>query len=170
MLDASRSVTVAGSLLSKEQKPDFLAGVGKEYQKLRDDFSNKKTVKQYLPFEEAQQNRVAIDWNNFTPVVPQFTGTKILDNYDLNELVDYIDWGPFFIAWELHGKFPAILQDEKVGKEATKLFEDANALLKTIINEKWLTARGVIGFWQANSNAKDSVFIYDESGKEKGKA
>jgi 5-methyltetrahydrofolate--homocysteine methyltransferase len=169
VLDASRSVTVAGSLLSKEQKPDFLANVGKEYQKLRDDFGSKKTVKQYLPFEEAQQNRVAIDWNNYTPIVPQFTGTKIFDNYDLYELVNYIDWGPFFIAWELHGKFPAILQDEKVGKEATKLFNDANQLLKTIIDEKWLTARGVIGFWQAGSNGKDSVFLYDEYGKEKAK-
>lgn len=167
VLDASRSVTVAGSLLSKEQKPEFLSTIGKEYQKLRDDFGSKKTAKQYLPFEQAQENHVAIDWNNYTPVVPQFTGTKILDNYDLNELVDYIDWGPFFIAWELHGKFPAILQDEKVGKEATKLFEDANELLKTIIKEKWLTARGVIGFWQANSNGKDSMFVYDESGKEK---
>jgi 5-methyltetrahydrofolate--homocysteine methyltransferase len=165
VLDASRSVTVAGSLLSNEQKPDFLANIGKEYQKLREDFGSKKTVKQYLPFAEAQQNRVAIDWNNYTPVAPQFTGTKILENYDLNELVDYIDWGPFFIAWELHGKFPAILQDEKVGKEATKLFEDANELLKTIINEKWLTARGVIGFWKAGSNEKDSIFLYDENGK-----
>ncbi|HEY8895277.1 MAG TPA: methionine synthase [Niastella sp.] len=169
VLDASRSVTVAGSLLSKEQKPEFLSTIGKEYQKLRDDFGSKKTAKQYLPFEQAQENRVAIDWNNYTPVTPQFTGTKILDNYDLNELVDYIDWGPFFIAWELHGKFPAILQDEKVGKEATKLFEDANELLKTIINEKWLTARGVIGFWKAASNAKDSVFLYDEDGKEKAR-
>jgi 5-methyltetrahydrofolate--homocysteine methyltransferase len=167
VLDASRSVTVAGSLLSREQKPGFLSTVSKEYQKLRDDFANKKTAKQYLPFPQAQENRVAIDWNSFTPVVPEFTGTKILDNYDLNELVDYIDWGPFFIAWELHGKFPAILQDEKVGKEATKLYKDARELLSTIIKEKWLTARGVIGFWQANSNGKDSVFVYDESGKEK---
>lgn len=169
VLDASRSVTVAGSLLNKDNKPEFLATVGKEYQKLRDDFGNKKTAKQYLPFEQAQENRVAIDWNNYTPVTPQFTGTKIFDNYDLNELVDYIDWGPFFIAWELHGKFPAILQDEKVGKEATKLFEDAKEVLKTIINEKWLTAHGVIGFWKANSNAKDSMFLYDDNGKEKAR-
>jgi 5-methyltetrahydrofolate--homocysteine methyltransferase len=166
VLDASRSVTVAGSLLSKEQKPGFLANIGKEYQKLRDDFGSKKTAKQYLPFEEAQKNKVAIDWNSFTPTVPQFTGTRIVDNLDLNELVDYIDWGPFFIAWELHGKFPAILQDEKVGTEATKLFKEANNLLKTIINEKWLTARGVVGFWHAGGDGKDSTFIYDDGGKE----
>jgi len=167
VLDASRSVTVAGSLLSKEQKPDYLAAIGKEYQKLRDDFGSKKTAKQYLTFEQAQQNKVAIDWNGFTPVVPQFTGTRIFDNYDLNEISQYIDWGPFFIAWELHGRFPAILQDEKVGTEATKLFNEAKALLKKIIDEKWLTARGVIGFWPALSNGKDSVFLYDEAGKEK---
>lgn len=165
VLDASRSVTVAGSLLSKEQKPDFLSNVGKEYQKLRDDFSSKKTAKQFISFEQAQKNRVAIDWNSYTPPAPQFTGTKIFGNYDLNELVNYIDWGPFFIAWELHGRFPAILQDEKVGKEATKLFEDANDLLKKIVDEKWLTARGVIGFWPASADTKDSVFLYDESGK-----
>jgi 5-methyltetrahydrofolate--homocysteine methyltransferase len=164
VLDASRSVTVAGSLLSKEQKPDYLSNVGKEYQKLRDDFASKKTAKQFLSFEQAQQNKVVIDWNNYTPPTPQFTGTKIFDNYDLNELTDYIDWGPFFIAWELHGKFPAILKDEKVGKEATKLFADASALLKKIVDEKWLTARGVIGFWPASGDGKDSVFLYDENG------
>jgi 5-methyltetrahydrofolate--homocysteine methyltransferase len=169
VLDASRSVTVAGSLLSKEQKKDFLEGVGKEYQKLRDDFGSKKTAKQYLSFEQAQKNKVAINWNSYTPPVPQFSGTKLFDNYDLNEISRYIDWGPFFIAWELHGKFPAILQDEKVGTEATKLFNDANALLKRIIDEKWLTARGVIGFWPAAADGKDSVFLYDETGKEKTK-
>ncbi|AEW02245.1 methionine synthase [Niastella koreensis] len=166
VLDASRSVTVAGSLLSKEQKPEYLANVGREYQKLREDFGSKKTAKQYLKFGEAQENKVAIDWSSFKPTVPQFTGTRIFDNFDLNELVDYIDWGPFFIAWELHGKFPAILQDEKVGKEAIKLFEDANQLLKTIIKEKWLTARGVIGFWQAAGDGKDSTLIYDDNGAE----
>jgi 5-methyltetrahydrofolate--homocysteine methyltransferase len=167
VLDASRSVTVAGSLLSKEQKTEFLQGIGKEYQKLRDDFGSKKTAKQYLPFEQAQQHKVAIDWNNYTAPAPQFTGTKVLDNYSLAELRDYIDWGPFFIAWELHGKFPAILQDEKVGKEATKLFADANELLQMIIDEKWLTARGVIGFWPASANGKDSVYLYDDNGNEK---
>jgi len=169
VLDASRSVTVAGALLSKEQKKDYLAGVGKEYQKLREDFGNKKSAKQFITFEQAQQNKVAINWSNYTAPVPQFTGTKIFENYDLNEISPYIDWGPFFIAWELHGRFPAILQDEKVGKEATKLFNDARALLKQIIDEQWLTARGVIGFWSAGGDGKDSIFLYDEAGKEKVK-
>jgi 5-methyltetrahydrofolate--homocysteine methyltransferase len=169
VLDASRSVTVAGSLLSKEQKKDFIEGIQKEYHKLREDFASKKTAKPYLPFAQAQQNKVRIDWNKYTAPVPQFTGTKVFDQYDLNEISRYIDWGPFFIAWELHGKFPAILKDEKVGKEATKLFNDANALLKKIIDEKWLTPRGVIGFWPAAGDGKDSIFLFDESGKEKAR-
>jgi 5-methyltetrahydrofolate--homocysteine methyltransferase len=94
--------------------------------------------------------------------VPVFTGTRAFDNYDLNEIAEYIDWQPFFIAWELHGKFPQILTDEKVGKEATRLFNDAKTLLKQIIDEKWLTAKGVVGFWPANSNGKDTVTLLDE--------
>ncbi len=139
VLDASRSVTVAGSLLSNEQKPDFLGKISKEYTKLKEDFGNKKSAKQYLPFAQAQKNKVKIDWANFTPVKPTFTGVKVFETYDLGEIAEYIDWGPFFIAWELHGKFPQILKDEKVGKEATKLYEDAKELLATIIKEKWLT-------------------------------
>lgn len=159
VLDASRSVTVAGSLLSKEQKGPFLEGIRDEYEKLRADFGNKKTVKNYLPFAEAQQNGAAIDWSSFKPVTPTFTGTRILDGYDLAEIAEYIDWQPFFIAWELHGKFPAILSDEVVGAEATKLYNDAQALLKQIIDEKWLSAQGVVGFWPANRTAPDSVHI-----------
>ena len=159
MLDASRSVTVVGSLLSPEQKPQFLETVRKEYVKLKDDFANKKTTKQYLPFAAAQKNKVKIDWNSFTPVTPTFTGTKVFDGYDLAEVVKFIDWGPFFIAWELHGKFPQILKDEIVGKEATKLYNDAKALLAQLVREKWLKARGVIGFWPANSDGKDTIVV-----------
>jgi 5-methyltetrahydrofolate--homocysteine methyltransferase len=164
VLDASRSVTVAGSLLSNDQKPKFLQSIDSEYGKLREDFGNKKTAKQYLRFSEAQKNGVKIDWKNFTPVSPTFTGTKIFDNYDLAEISQYIDWTPFFIAWEMHGKYPRILEDEKIGKEATKLFNDAKALLKTIISEKWLSARGVIGFWPATGVAADTVTV--KNGKE----
>ena len=164
VLDASRSVTVAGSLLSNEQKPDFLGKIKQEYTKLKEDFGNKKSAKQYLPFAQAQKNKVKIDWASFTPVKPTFTGTKIFENYDLQEISEYIDWGPFFIAWELHGKFPQILKDEKVGKEATKLYEDARELLAKIIKEKWLTARGVIGFWPAQATGDDTVEIYSDKG------
>ncbi len=164
VLDASRSVTVAGSLLSKEQKSSFLSNVKNEYQKLVTDFANKKTIKKLLPLTQAQANKVPVEWNNYQPPVPAFTGTKAFNTFDLNELVPYIDWQPFFIAWEMHGKFPQILSDEIVGKEATRLYDDANALLKKIIDEKWLTADGVIGFWKAGSNGKDSIWV--ENNKE----
>ncbi|MBO9571187.1 MAG: cobalamin-dependent protein, partial [Chitinophagaceae bacterium] len=159
VLDASRSVTVAGSLLSKEQKPEFLNNVKTEYTKLADDFASKKTVKQLLSFAEAQANKTQINWKNYKAPKPSFTGTKAFNDFDLKELVNYIDWQPFFIAWEMHGKFPQILSDEIIGKEATKLYNDANALLKKVIDEKWLKADGVIGFWQANSNGKDTVTL-----------
>jgi 5-methyltetrahydrofolate--homocysteine methyltransferase len=159
VLDASRSVTVVGSLLSAEQKPDFLNAIRTEYQKLKDDFANKKSTKQYLPFAAAQQNKVKIDWNAYNPVAPTFTGTKVFDGHDLAEIIPFIDWGPFFIAWELHGKFPEILQDATVGVEATKLYNDAKALLAQLVREKWLKARAVIGFWPANSDGKDTVVV-----------
>ncbi len=163
VLDASRSVTVAGSLLNKEQKPDFLANIKKEYEQLKDDFANRKTVKQLLPFTAAQQNGAAIDWFSYEPVQPTFTGTKLFDNYPLDEIAVYIDWQPFFIAWELHGKFPQLLTDEVIGKEATKLYKDALQLLKKIIDEKWLTAKGAIGFWEATRTGVDTVTITHQS-------
>jgi 5-methyltetrahydrofolate--homocysteine methyltransferase len=159
VLDASRSVTVVGSLLNAEQKPDFLQTISKEYIKLKADFANKKTVKQYLPFGKAQENRVSVDWNAFKPVKPGFIGTKTFDGYDLGAIAEYIDWGPFFIAWELHGKFPQILQDAVVGKEATRLYNDARELLDQIVRENWLKPRAVIGFWPANSDGKDTVVV-----------
>ena len=160
VLDASRSVTVVGSLLNAEQKPDFLKSIRTEYKKLKDDFNSKKTVKQYLSFGQAQENKVPVDWQKFQPVTPTFTGTKTFDGYDLAAIAEYIDWGPFFIAWELHGKYPQILTDSVVGAEATKLHNDAKELLNTIIREKWLKPRAVIGFWPANSDAKDTVTVH----------
>ena len=162
VLDASRSVTVAGSLLSKENKPGFLQKLQKEYGKLKEDFSNKRTAKAYLKLQEAQQNKVTIDWESYTPAIPRLTGTKNFPAYDLQEIAAFIDWQPFFIAWELHGKFPQILQDEKVGAEATKLYADARTLLQTIIAEKWLTPKAVVGFWKAGSDGKDSVTVLNE--------
>lgn len=165
VLDASRSVTVAGSLLNKEQKDDFLGAVKNEYQQLKHDFENKKVVKELLPFAKAQENKTKIDWSNYQPTSPTFTGTKQFNDYDLVEIRKYIDWQPFFIAWELHGKFPAILSDSVVGAEATKLYNDANILLDKIVAEKWLTAKGTIGFWAANSDGKDSVEVKNEKSK-----
>ena len=159
VLDASRSVTVAGSLLSPEQKPGFIQNIKVEYNKLKEDFDNKISTKIYLRFEEAQKNGSKIDWDNFIPVAPSFTGTKVFENYDINEIAEYIDWQPFFIAWEMHGKFPAILSDNVIGVEATKLYNDAKKLLQQVIDEKWLSARGVVGFWPANKIAPDTVDV-----------
>jgi 5-methyltetrahydrofolate--homocysteine methyltransferase len=162
VLDASRSVTVAGSLLNKEQKESFLSDVKTEYEKLKEDFDNKKTVKQLLPFATAQANGAVINWDAYNPIVPAFTGTKILNNYSLSDIRAFIDWQPFFIAWELHGKFPAILSDAIVGAEATKLYQDANKMLDSIVAENWLTARGVVGFWEAQKIAPDTVLLGSE--------
>ena len=167
VLDASRSVTVAGSLLSKEQKANFLVETKAEYVKLKESFDNKKVIKNYLTYNNAKKNKVVIDWENFTPVKPTFTGTKVFEEYDLAILRNYIDWKPFFIAWEMHGNFPDILTDEIVGKEASNLYNDANTLLDKIVNEKWLTAKGTIGFWEAASN-DDEVVVKASSISSKG--
>ena len=157
VLDASRSVTVAGSLLNKELKKPFLAELEKSYIQLKADFDAKKTTRQSLPYATALKNKVAIDWSNFSVTAPSFTGNKAIEITDLSVLVDYIDWKPFFIAWELHGNFPSILTDEKVGEVATKLYADAKSLLNTIIKEKWLTAKGAVGFWPATSEGDDVI-------------
>ena len=159
VLDASRSVTVVSSLLNKDQKKDFLQNISTEYKKLREDFAKKKTTKAYLGFADAQKNRVAIDWNGYTPPKPSFTGVKVFEDYDLAEIRKYLDWQPFFIAWEMHGKFPQILSDAVVGKEATKLYDDANRMVDQIISEKWLHPRGVVGFWNARAIAPDTVEV-----------
>jgi 5-methyltetrahydrofolate--homocysteine methyltransferase len=158
VLDASRSVTVAGSLLS-DQKKNILENIGQEYQQLREDFASKKTIRQTVSLAEAQANAWTTNWNEYTPTKPTFTGTKQFASVDLAIIARYIDWQPFFITWEMHGKFPAILSDAVVGAEATRLYEDAQALLKQIIAENWLTANGVIGFWEAQRTAPDSVRI-----------
>ncbi|MEO9021120.1 MAG: methionine synthase [Ginsengibacter sp.] len=165
VLDASRSVTVAGNLLNKENKSDFLSGIKTEYEKLKKDFGNKRSAKVLLPFKEVVKNKFPIDWEKFIPVKPTFTGIKVFDDYDLNEIYKYLDWQPFFIAWEMHGKFPQILSDEKIGVAATKLYEEAQVFLKNLIKEKWLTAKGVIGFWEAGAISDDTVQVKNTDGK-----
>lgn len=164
VLDASRSVTVTGSLLNKEQKPVFIQHTYDEYKKLKEGFDNKKSVKQYLSYTDALANKVAIDWDTAVMHTPTFTGTKQFSDVDLSAIRAYIDWKPFFITWEMHGNFPDILKDELVGKEATKLYNDANALLDTIIREKWLQAHGVIGFWEAASQG-DDITVQEPNGQ-----
>jgi 5-methyltetrahydrofolate--homocysteine methyltransferase len=159
VLDASRSVTVAGSLLNDLLKKPFLENIDTEYFKLKTDFANKKSAKQLLTYAEARANKLKIDWKSFEPTKPALLGVKIFDTVPLKEIAEFIDWQPFFIAWEMHGKFPQLLSDEVIGEAATRLFKDAKALLKKIIDEKWLTPRGVIGIWPANATDDDTVNI-----------
>lgn len=165
VLDASRSVTVAGSLLNKDSKGDFLQNVQEEYRKLKESFAKKNVVKNQLPYKEAVQNKVKIDWDIYQPVKPTFLGNQAFTELDLALLRPYIDWKPFFIAWEMHGNFPAILTDEIVGVEATKLYNDANALLDTMIAEKWLQPKGVIGFYEAASDGADDIEVITPNGE-----
>jgi 5-methyltetrahydrofolate--homocysteine methyltransferase len=127
---------------------------------------NKKKSKEHTPYEQAIKNKFKIDWDAAEIFNPTFTGTKIMDEISIDMIEPFIDWTPFFIAWEMHGKFPGILEDNIVGKEATKLYEDARIMLGKIIKEKWLSAHAVIGFWQANSNERDSVMVLDTLKKE----
>ncbi len=165
VLDASRSVTVAGNLLNKQTKSGFLSGIKTEYEKLKEDFGNKRSAKALLTYEKARKNKLVPDWKSFLPVQPKFTGTKAFGDYDLNEIYKYIDWQPFFIAWEMHGKFPQILSDEKIGEEATKLYNEAQVFLKKVIKEKWLTAKGVVGFWEASAIDDDTVEVKAKDGE-----
>jgi 5-methyltetrahydrofolate--homocysteine methyltransferase len=168
VLDASRSVSVASSLLSKEGtvKQDFINNIKAEYEQVRVLRGNRKSSKKYLTLNQARKNKTPIDWANYTPPKPSFLGIKTFENYDLAELRKYIDWTPFFQSWELHGKYPAILTDEIVGIEAVKLFNDAQKMLDRIITEGWLKARAVIGFFPANSIEDDIELYFDEKDEE----
>ena len=163
VLDASRSVTVVESLLG--QKRDvFVENIKADYQKLREHHEKNRGRKTYLPLAEARKNKLKIEFKQEDIPTPNLLGKKEFINYDLAELVDYIDWTPFFQTWELAGRFPRILTDEVVGEAATKLFEDAKMMLQKIIDEKWLEARAVIGLFPANSVNDDDIEIYtDES-------
>jgi len=164
VLDASRSVTVASALLNqnKEEQAAYVSTIRTEFEEVRVRRGNRKSAKKYLTYKAAKANKLKLDWENYTPPTPSFTGTKVFKDFDLNILKDYIDWTPFFNAWQLRGKYPAILEDEIVGVEATKLYNDGQALLKRIIDEKWLTASAVIGFFPANSDDGDDIEIYTD--------
>jgi 5-methyltetrahydrofolate--homocysteine methyltransferase len=164
--DASRAVGVAQHLLSKENKSSFVADIQQEYERIRVERAKHGKVHKTLELKLARQNSTKIDWARYTPEKPTFLGLKSFDDYDLSELVDRIDWTPFFSAWELAGRYPRILSDEVIGEEATKLFADGQAMLKQIIEQKWLQARGVIGFFPANSKGDDILVYADESRSE----
>lgn len=167
VLDASRSVTAVSSLLSNEQKAPFLAETKKEYEKLREQFLNKNKTKSLIPYSEAVITKEYFDWKNYKPTKPAIEGVKVFKEFDLGTIAKYIDWGPFFIAWEMPGHFPEVLSDKIFGTEAKRIFDDAQKLLKKVIEEKWFTANGVIGFWPASSNNADTVTLQTKNGEVK---
>ena len=161
--DASRCVNVASQLLSRKTKDEFVAAARTEYDEIRERRKNRGDRTKLVSLEEARQRAPEIDFDGYQPVQPAFTGVRVFDDYKLEELVDYIDWTPFFISWDIAGKYPAIFDDPKRGEAARNLFDDAQKLLKRMIEEKRVTARGVIGFWPANRRGDDIVVYTDES-------
>jgi 5-methyltetrahydrofolate--homocysteine methyltransferase len=159
--DASRAVTVASNLLNTESKTDFSIALRKEYDTLRDAYLNRAREKNFLTIDAARKNKFKIDWDNYKPKQPNFIGTKTVE-VELSELVDFIDWTPFFQSWELFGKYPAILTDEVVGEQATDLFKDAQNMLAKIVFEKWFTAKGILGIFPANTINDDDIEVYSE--------
>ncbi|MCB5204965.1 methionine synthase [Neorhizobium sp. T786] len=164
--DASRAVGVVSSLLSQEAKPDYVGNIRAEYAKVAAAHARSEAEKKRLPLERARANAEKVDWQDYQPVAPTFTGTKVFDDYSLEELARYIDWTPFFQTWELKGRYPAILQDEKQGEAARQLFADAQAMIEKIISEKWFRPRAVIGFWPANAVGDDIRLFTDEKRSE----
>jgi 5-methyltetrahydrofolate--homocysteine methyltransferase len=162
VLDASRAVGVAGSILSDTLRDDYVAQTRREYAALRAERAGRKTEERLQPVEAARANRLRIDWNAAPPPVPRFTGTRILDDYPLAELIERIDWTPFFQTWELAGHYPAILNDPVSGKAATALFTDAQAMLRRLADEKTLKARAVFGFFRANAVGDDIELYADD--------
>ena len=167
VLDASRSVPVVSSLLNpdKQEREKYIQSVKAEYKKLREDYLKKKSDKQLISLDKARENRLKINWMEQKIHKPNQLGITTFRNYSLEELRKYIDWTPFFMAWELKGKYPAIFEDEKVGIEAKKLFDDANKLLDKVISEKLLSANAVFGIFPANSVGDDIEVYSDESRK-----
>ena len=161
--DASRAVTVAGSLLNKDIKT-YAASIREEYDAFRETFLNRSRDKNFLTIEQARKNKLQIDWENYTPKKPNFIGVKAIE-VDIDVLIPYIDWTPFFRTWELHGKYPAILTDEVVGEQATAVFADAQEMLAVILKEKRLDAKGIYGIFQANQVNDDDIELSDENGK-----
>jgi 5-methyltetrahydrofolate--homocysteine methyltransferase len=165
VLDASRSVPVAGNLLNNK-KEAFVLGIKSEYLDAREKHAGRTKDKNYIPFEEAKNNRIQIDWETTPITKPGFIGNKTFNSYPLSEIRDYIDWTPFFQTWMLQGKYPKILEDKVIGEEAKSLYNDANKMLDMIIADKSLSASGIIGIYPANNTNGDDIKISDEAGNE----
>ena len=162
--DASRAVTVAGNLINKNTNQDYFKSLRSEYDELREGYLNRSRDKNFLNIEEARKNKLQLDWENFNPIKPNFIGARTIE-MKLEELVDFIDWTPFFRTWDLHGKYPNILTDEVVGEQAVILFNDAQKMLKQLLEENWLEAKGIYGIFPANQINDDDIELTDENGK-----
>ncbi|WP_144283456.1 methionine synthase [Chryseobacterium echinoideorum] len=166
--DASRAVNVVSSLLGDRNK-EYVDDLKTEYSEFREKFLNRQVEKDYVSIEEARQNKFKIDWENEQIFTPNQLGITVVENQDLRELLPFIDWSPFFRSWDLHGKYPNILEDEIVGTQAKELFKDAQVILKRILDEKLLTAKAIFGIFKANSNETDDILIFDENNDQKTK-
>ena len=162
--DASRSVSVAQGLLG-ESAAQYVADVQADYDKVRQQHAGKKQAALW-PLSQARANKARIDWAAYQPPAPKFTGRRLIQNIALAELLPFIDWTPFFQTWDLAGKYPAILQDEVVGQEATRVFADAQAMLKKIAEGRWLTAHAVVGFWPASTVHDDDIALYADEARQ----
>ncbi|WP_050377189.1 methionine synthase [Chryseobacterium sp. Hurlbut01] len=166
--DASRAVNVVSSLLGDRNK-EYVDDLKSEYSEFREKFLNRQVEKDYVSIEEARQNKFKIDWENEQIFTPNQLGITVVENQDLRELLPFIDWSPFFRSWDLHGKYPQILEDEVVGAQAKELFKDAQVILKRILDEKLLTAKAIFGIFKAKSNDTDDILIFDENNDQKTK-
>ena len=162
--DASRAVGVASKLLSNE-KASYLADIQEDYVKVRERTANRKPQGKVVSYEESKKRNATLDWDNFTPVAPKQLGCQVFEDYPLESLLETIDWTPFFISWDLAGKYPAILEDEVVGEAATALFADAQKMLKDLVDNKRLKAKGVIGLWPANQVNGEDIQFSNEQGE-----
>ena len=163
--DASKAVGVVGNLLSTNRRPEYEATLRDSYQRIREGYARGQKRDDRVPFATARENRLAIDWEGYAPPRPNFLGAKAFENFPLARLEPLIDWTPFFRTWDLVGKYPRILEDARIGEAARELLADARAMLKRIVAEKWLRARGVVGFWPANSVRDDDVAVYNDAAR-----
>jgi 5-methyltetrahydrofolate--homocysteine methyltransferase len=165
--DASRSVGVAQALVEPDTRAALVEKTRRENARRREQHSGKSRLKPQLSLDEARKRRHEIEWSSYVPPQPAFTGVRVYDRIDLALLIDYIDWMPFFNAWEFHGKYPAILSDDTVGEAATALYKDARAMLESIVREEWLQARAVLGLFAANSTDHDDLVVYADDERKK---
>jgi 5-methyltetrahydrofolate--homocysteine methyltransferase len=161
--DASRAVGVAQSLMSAEAKPKYIADIREEYARIAAAHARAEENKQRLSLKDARRNAGKFDWAGYVPPKPSFVGARVLAHYPIAQLIPYIDWTPLFQTWELSGRFPAVLDDAKVGASARSLYNDAQAMLKKIVDENWLGAAAAVGFWPANSEGDDILVFADET-------